>query len=211
MDFPNLTPDLAEVIGVNLGDGCVSRTRNGTSTAHVVAFTAHPSEYWYYESFVKPTLESFFSVRCHLYLRSDNTTRLHICSKKMVTFLESLGLPIGKKIDASIPELILRQGLVIPFIRGLYHAEGSIYRRYSKKYNTHAKVYDNLLVIQIRMKLRTLMHQLAEELAKLEIRATRLTEKDGVYTLRITSQEQITKFLAIIQPKYKLVPHTTRL
>jgi intein/homing endonuclease len=177
----------------------------------VVAFTAHPSEYWYYESFVKPTVESFFSVHCHLYLGEHNTTRLHICSKKMVVFLESLGLPVGKKIDASIPELILRQGLVVPFIRGLYHAEGSIYRRYSKKYNTHVTVYDNLLVIQIRMKLRTLMHQLAVELAKLEIRANRLTEKDGVCTLRVTSQEQIEKFLAIIQPKYKLAPHTIRL
>ncbi len=209
--IPPLTPDLAEVIGVNIGDGCVGRYEYKRSTSNIVAFTGHHSEYWYYESFIKPTIAAAFHVHCSLYLRKDNTTRLYISSKKMVSYLEAIGLPVGRKIDASVPMPILQQGLVIPFIRGLYHAEGSIYHRYSKKYNTHVKVYDNLLVIQIRMKLRTLMRQLSQEIAKLGIHANRLTEKDGVYTLRITAQDQIKKFIEVIQPRYKLFPHPIRL
>jgi hypothetical protein len=106
---------------------------------------------------------------------------------------------------------VLEGGQVIPFIRGIYHAEGSIYRRYSKRYNRHAKVYDNLLTIQIRMKLSTLMHQLREELTKLGISCNRLIDRDGVYTLRITSQLMVRKFLEIIQPRYKTMPHQANL
>lgn len=163
-----MSPELAEVIGVNIGDGGVYVYKYRGHYSYQVAFTANPSEYWYYESFVKRQ-STLHSVRGHLYLRSDNTTRLHIGSKRLVTFLASLGIPVGKKIDASIPPEIIKHGLVIPFIRGIYHAEGSIYRRYSKMYNRHRKVYSNLLVIQIRMKLRTLMNQIHAEIVKLGI------------------------------------------
>ena len=114
-----------------------------------------------------------------------------------------LGIPMGKKRDANIPEAVLTSGLVVPFIRGLYHAEGSIYRRYSKKYNRHARIYDNLLVIQMRMKLGTLMTQVHAELAKLGILTTRLTCRDGIYTFRITKQQEIRRFIEIIGPRYK--------
>jgi intein/homing endonuclease len=204
--IPDITPELAEVIGLNIGDGCVHRRVSSTSWSYQVAFTASPKEYWYYEEFVKPTIDSAFSVNGRLYLRSDNTTRLHVGSKRFVDYMVWLGLPVGKKHDVSIPDLPLRKGLVVPFIRGIYHAEGSIYRRYSKRYNTHTKVYDNLLVIQIRMKLKTLMMQLSEEIVKLGIVPNRLIENDGVYTLRITSQSEIRRFLEVIQPRYKLLP-----
>ena len=95
---------------------------------------------------------------------------------------------------------------MIAFIRGLYQAEGSVYRRYSKVYNRMRKVYDNLLVVQIRMKLPTLMHQLSEELLKLGIVTNRLSSKDGVYTLRITDQGMNRKFFDVIRPRFKTSP-----
>jgi intein/homing endonuclease len=209
---PPLTADLAEVVGLNIGDGGVYRYFWGRKNySSIVAFTASAGEYWYYESFVKPTIDRAFSLSSHLYLRSDNTTRLTIGSKKLVDYLVSLGLPIGKKIDVSIPTAILDQGFVVPFIRGFYHAEGSIYRRYSKMYNRMRKVYDNLLTIQIRTKLKTLMNQLREELMKLGIRPNRLLEAEGVFTLRIPSQHEIQRFLETIKPRYKLRPRSITL
>ena len=68
------------------------------------------------------------------------------------------------------------------------------------------KIYDNLLVIQIRMKLPTLMHQLEKELPKLGIVPNRLSSKDGVYTLRITDQGMIRKFFEIIRSRFKTSP-----
>ncbi len=146
-----------------------------------VAFTGNMSEFPYYETFVKPTFESALGVTGRLYLReSDHTTRYVIYSKEVVQYLSMLGLPLGKKYDASIPPAILEQGLVTHCIRGFYHAEGSIYRRYSKAYRGHPKIYDNLLTLQIRAKLKTLMNQVAEELFQLQILCNRLTAKDGV-------------------------------
>jgi intein/homing endonuclease len=206
-----ISADFAEVLGVLLGDGCVCRYRSQGRYFFQTAFTASSSEYWYYEEFIKPTLERNCGVSGRLFLRNDNTTRYHISGLKLAAELIRLGIPVGKKRDASIPSCVLEGGQVIPFIRGIYHAEGSIYRRYSKRYNRHAKVYDNLLTIQIRMKLSTLMHQLREELTKLGISCNRLIDRDGVYTLRITSQLMVRKFLEIIQPRYKTMPHQANL
>ncbi len=61
------------------------------------------------------------------------------------------------------------------------------------------------------MKLSTLMHQIRDELTKLGIVVNRLTAKDGVYTLRITSQLMIAKFLELIKPRYKTVPRQASL
>jgi len=199
-------PDLAEVIGVLIGDGCLGRYEKGRHVNWQVVFTAGADEFWYYAGFVKPTIEATFGVSGHLYLRNDNTTRYHIYSKEVATFFANLGLPIGKKHDASIPSAILEQGLVVPFVRGIYHAEGSIYRRYSKRYNRQTRIYRDLLVIQIRTKLRTLMNQIRVQLSTLGIICNRLTEKDGVYTLRITSQAEVSRFMQKIRPKYKCGP-----
>ena len=206
-----ITDDIAETFGVLLGDGCVFRYGPPSSQSNGISFTAHESEFLYYHDFIKPTLERAFKVRGRLFIRDDHTTRYRIYSKRLVDFLVGVGIPYGKRMDACIPVVVKRSGLVVPFIRGLYHAEGSIYRRYSKRYPGHARVYSNLLVIQIRMKLKTLMTQVEHELRNLGIQLNRLTEKDGVYTLRVTRQDMIKKFMEIIQPRFKTSPHPTRL
>lgn len=201
-----VTPELAEVLGVLIGDGCICRYLHRGRVQFQVAFTAGPKEFWYYAAVVKPTLEAAFGVTGNLYLRKDNTTRYHIFGRTLALSLNQLGIPIGRKSDASIPSAVMERGLVVPFIRGIYHAEGSVYRRYSKKYNRMVRVYDNLLVVQIRTKLPTLMRQLNEELLNLGVSTNRLTSKDGVYTLRVTKQSMIQRFFEIIQPRYKTKP-----
>lgn len=68
------------------------------------------------------------------------------------------------------------------------------------------KVYGNLMVIQIRMKLPTLMAQICQELQRLGIATNKLNSRGGVYTLRITNQGMIRKFLDTIKPRYKTSP-----
>ena len=201
-----ITDELAEVLGVLLGDGCVSRSLQGGRFYYQVAFTGNESEFWYYDTIVKPTLESNFGVKGRLYMRGDNTTRYHISGERLARELIDLGVPLGRRHDACIPPAVLEAGLVVPFIRGFYHAEGSIYRRYSKMYNRMKKVYDKLLVIQIRTKLPTLMRQLHSELIRLGIATNRLIAKDGVYTIPITKQSMIQRFFDVIRPRYKTSP-----
>ena len=73
-------------------------------------------------------------------------------------------------------------------------------------YNRMKRVYDNLLVFQIRTKLPTLMRQVHSELNKPGIITINLIVSDGVYTIRITKQSMIQKFLDMIRPRYKTTP-----
>ena len=204
-----VTPEFAEVLGVLLGDGCVSRSFQGATPHYQVAFTGNSSEFSYYDGFVRPTLEQTFGVTGRVFLRNDNTTRFHVSGSRLALALVSMGIPLGRKRDACIPPAVLVSKQVVPFIRGIYHAEGSIYRRYSKMYNRMKRIYSNLLVIQIRMKLPTLMRQISEEIRKLGISTNRLSTKDGVYTLRITNQGMIRRFLDIVKPRFKLAPRAS--
>jgi intein/homing endonuclease len=199
---------LAEFIGVLIGDGCISRFIYRGRTLFEVAFTGSPSELDYYERFLQPQIENRFPIKGRLRVRNDNTIRLHFTSKRLAEFFLSMGIPLGKKKDASIPLCLRRRDLVTAFVRGFYHAEGSIYFRYSKRYPYHAKHYGNLLVIQLRCKLRTLMLQIHQAVIGLGLKPTRLGSKDGVYTFRFTDQTQIQKFLEVIGPRYKRSPRT---
>ncbi len=157
---PSLDQDLAEFLGVLLGDGCRSKFVYGGKKIAEAAFTGNPSEMHYYRDFVRPVLMRKFGVRGYLGFRKDNTVRLHIRSKKLAIFLTEMSVPVGKRLDARVPLQISNDSrLLKAFVRRFYHAEGSIYRRYSIRYARHAKVYSNLLVVQFRAKLRTLMRQ----------------------------------------------------
>ncbi len=154
---------------------------------------------------MKPILERRFQLRGHLRLR-DRTVRLHLRSARIVQYFSSLGVPVGKRHDASIPVAILGDlRLLKSFIRGFYHAEGSFYRRYSKKYKGHSKTYSHLMVVQFRTKLHTLMVQAREGLLGLRIRTTKLSESHGVFTFRLTDQKEIAKFFAVVKPRFKCV------
>jgi len=98
--------------------------------------------------------------------------------------------------------------LILSFIGGFYHAGGSIYRRYSKQFKRHARVYRNLLVIQFRTKLGTLIQQLHDAINHIPVSTTRLAEKDGVFTFRTTNQNEIKKFQSLVRPRYKTAPRT---
>ena len=171
-------PEFAEVLGVLLGDGCVSQFLSNGKTILEVAFTGNESEFLYYRDFVKRIIELHFPVHGRLISRGDNTTRLHFRSVKLARYLLSLGIPLGKKRDASIPQGVIRSGLFIHFVRGFYHAEGSIYRRYSKQYAGHGRKYDHLLSLQFRCKLKTLMFGVYTGLIAMGLKPTKMSEKE---------------------------------
>ena len=123
-----ISSELAETLGVLLGDGCICKYKQEGRDTYVVAFTGSSSEHWYYERITQPTCRTEFGVMGSLYLRKDGTTRYHIGGRKVATALLSLGIPLGKKHDACIPPAVIGSGKVDEFIRGLYHAEGSIYK-----------------------------------------------------------------------------------
>jgi len=177
-----------------------------------VAFTGNSGEWSYYRNFIRPVIIKRLRARGYLGLTRDGTVRLHFTGKELRVFLDAHRIPVGKRRDAEIPPPIRRKpALLRAFIRGFYHAEGLIYRRYSKAYKGHARLHNRLLVIQFRTKLRTLTMQVRQAIMGFGVATTKLSEANGVFTFRITNQREIKKFLRIITPRFKLVPRTVYL
>ncbi|MBN1275747.1 hypothetical protein JXA12_05670 [Candidatus Woesearchaeota archaeon] len=67
-------------------------------------------------------------VSIHASYEANQCLRLQIWSDELVTFKESLGLPLGKKTDFTIPKIILEKNeWVLSFIRGFFDTDGCLY------------------------------------------------------------------------------------
>ena len=121
-------------------------------------------------------------------------------------------MKVGEKKIVRLPGIIKSNpNLWVPFVRGIFDAEGSIYRRYSKKYKGHKKIYSNLLVAQIKMNCSSsFMNFIKSVLNKYHIKSNKITQIGPTQILRITHQKEILKFLKKFNPKVKNAPLDTR-
>jgi hypothetical protein len=124
--LPPFSVELAEFIGICLGDGCVSGyqvsvTLNKNADKEYIPYVAHlmirlfPS--------LKPSL---------IEKRKDNAVDVRVYSKVLVNFLESMGIVSNKKV---IPSWIFSKvEYRYACIRGLFDTEGSIsFKKYKNR------------------------------------------------------------------------------
>ncbi|MFC1769385.1 LAGLIDADG family homing endonuclease, partial [Nanoarchaeota archaeon] len=122
---------------------------------------------------------------------------------KVFNFFKYHGFPIGKKRYISIPSSILSNTKYsIACVRGIFNTDGSIYSRYSKKYDNHAKHYI-LMNIEIKMTNKYIIYQIKSILDSLMIKTNNIRKNKESYVLKITHQFHIKKFMDIIQPSNK--------
>ncbi len=155
--FPNkITPELAEEIGVHLGDGCLSRNRNYFS----VKTSKKEEEYMKY----------LFKLYKNLYnldlkmMRLPSVVGFEIYSKALCEFKNKvLGLPYGEKVHRiELPKAVLdtrNKEIYYALIRGLFDTDGCIciVKRNNKDYP----------VIALSIKSEKLILQVSEILKKL--------------------------------------------
>jgi len=191
---------LSEFIGALIGDGCLSKywSKYDNRWRYVVAFTGQWNEdHQYYKKIIQPIVLKEFGVRGYIYHRKDdNTVRFFIQSKRVVSLLNSLGLPIGVKKNITIPKDFKNNlNLAKSCIRGIFNTDGSVYRRYSKQYSSHPKYYKNYAVIQFKMRNRNVIKFIKYSLEKLGLKLTKIGLENKVYWVtRITSQKDIERF-----------------
>ncbi len=120
--FPERNAELAEFIGIMLGDG-------GMAEYHVV-ISLHKKEFSY-SQFISKLIKKLFEVDPKIYLRKDcEGMDIVIQRKKLVGFLNDMGLPIGDKIrqGADIPVWIMEnQKFQKACIRGLVDTDGCFF------------------------------------------------------------------------------------
>ncbi|MCR4368842.1 MAG: hypothetical protein NUV67_02965 [archaeon] len=198
----DLNPDLSELTGTLIGDGCLSKffSRSENRIRKVIAFTGNLDEFDYYSAFVQPAFQKYFGVTGRLYTRDNNSTRFDVKSVRAFEFFSGLGIPVGKKSHSVyIPKQIFKnRDLLIPCLRGIWDSDGSIYRRYSKAYSKHSKHYSNLNSMSFKSCSRRLAREVHRGLEIAGIRPNRVVDCGDSSRFYITRQSEVRKFLELI-------------
>jgi intein/homing endonuclease len=130
--IPKKSKELAELIGIILGDGNVHYYRSGKAATYMLRIAGDKrNDYDYITKFVFILIKSLFNVEPKIQKRIDNEILVVVHSKNLVNYLASLGLKPGNKIknQVTIPDWVFnRRECLKACVRGLIDTDGSIYR-----------------------------------------------------------------------------------
>lgn len=151
---------------------------------------------------IKPLFEQIYNVKINL--REMPSTRVfgfQIWNDAIVNFKRTLGLPLGKKYELSIPkQFVASKELLAACIRGIFDTDGCLYLE--KK---NGKLYPRIQIVTISSDFAT---QLKSTLIDLGFRATMHSELNNqdynrlrAFTIALRGEEMATKFMKEIKPQ----------
>lgn len=185
---------MAEFIGVLLGDGHIRDfheidMEGKHVTGYKVKITLHKEELDIIER-AQALFESFTGRSPERYAPEEkNVVNLYIYSKDLVEELKNAGMVSGDKKEnqVSVHEWIKQdRKYKKACIRGLLDTDGTIYER----------KYDGYKVIQFKNASTPLLHDFREMCEDLDISVS----KGGYRTVQIASQDEVAKFIRLINP-----------
>ncbi len=131
---PRNTAALAELIGVLIGDGCVTKYQVSIATSSLVDYE--------YAQFVAQLIEQLFNVRPSLFkMKNSNCVNITVSSLRMVEFLVQKGIIRGNKLrqGLDIPDWVLRDDLFKEAcLRGIFDTDGCIFQ---ERHKINGKTY----------------------------------------------------------------------
>src|SRR3989344_2146034 len=126
--FPQKTnPQLAEFIGIYLGDGYLG------PVSYEVSVSCGEIDYPYITNFIPNLMKRLFSIKPKIiYYKNSKGIKCYIFSKGVVmSFVNKYGFNSGRKIKPKIPNFIFEDDFMLKFcIRGLIDTDGGIYRHH---------------------------------------------------------------------------------
>jgi len=201
--FPKeINEELAEETGWHIGDGSMNFYGNKNKLKGIYQLRGHiEDDKLHYIQRIKSIFKNLYGI--DISLREMPSTRVfgfQIWNDDLVKFKQKLGLPLGPKIDITIPSIFLdNKKLKAAVLRGIFDTDGGIYLE--KKNN---KLYP-------RMEIQTISHILANQLKEafneLGLRATtyqsdfKRGNKKDCYTVAIRGEEMFHKFIKVISPQ----------
>lgn len=197
VDFPERpTPELAEMIGIMLGDGGIylNKKKNYHTT---IAFHKNEVSYLFY---VKKLFEKFFSPYLFYVNELKDEYLLTNISKCVGGFMVIVGLSEGNKVKnkVRIPDWVFsRREFICRCIKGLFDTDGCVYRK-----------YENYLQIQFKLGCFHLLESIREALIKLNFNPTKmqreLNHKNRYgWKIYLSRQNEIQRFFKEIKPMNK--------
>lgn len=200
---PILNEDLAEFYGALIGDGCLSKffSVSDNRFRFCTLLTGHTHDEKYYRDTIQPIVSRTFNVKGHIGFRKEyNSTIFVSYSKPLFDSIYLSGFPIGKKGNITIPNQISsKNNLALACIRGIFDTDGSVYNRYSKRYNRQSKLYF-YKNIQFKMNSLLLLKQIQPILEKNKIKTSSITKSKNSYVLRIYDQSSVNLFFEKVKP-----------
>ena len=188
LKFPKkLTPELAEEIGMSIGDGFLSERK------YEYRLKGNKNERDYYDSFIGPLYKKLFNL--DLSIRDyENTYGFEISSKGFWTFKNKvLCIPSGRKDNITIPKVVKINNVKIltSFIRGLFDTDGSV--SFSKRYG-YGNYYPR---ISISFKSKKLVVEVMEILQMLGLEP-KISKKDPYWQTYLNGYERLEKYSKLI-------------
>lgn len=166
------TSELAEFVGIMLGDGCIGTylcaSGDRTKIQNRVKITINSeNERLYARTCIIPLIEQLFLVQPVLCKRKgERTIDIQIFGKKIVeTLTEEVGLePSPKFGKAIIPDWIFQHSLELDTLRGLFDTDGCVV---FDKQNREVPYYPRL---EVKVSPSPLSHQVPEVLTRYNFR-----------------------------------------
>ena len=152
--------ELAELIGIHIGDGCISVTKR-YSEYYLGGDLTEEREYhdsWVGPLFNKKIMNPIFNKDVNYKEHPKvGIYGFHIFNKKLVEFFNQLGVKSGPKLNVTIPKAILAdKKLLKRFIRGLFDTDGNLY--FNKNYSAKSPLNNRPII-----KLDTVSKKLAKQ------------------------------------------------
>lgn len=149
-----MSEELAEEIGVHMGDGCLSYNKNYFSVK------CNKKEEGYFIDCLFGLYKRVYNLDLKL-IRLKSVSGFETYSRAICEFKNKIiGLPYGEKVEKlNIPKSIIEtknKKIYLSFIRGLFDTDGCIYLRYNR-----------YPVISITIKSKVFINQLADMFKKL--------------------------------------------
>ncbi|KYK25949.1 hypothetical protein AYK26_01575 [Euryarchaeota archaeon SM23-78] len=190
---PKLTPELAEIVGIMMGDGCLYLDRlNKYQT--VISFNKDEKDYLVY---VKNLFENYFDGYKFCITETKDELLLRNTSVFVGKQLEAVGICVGNKIKNKItlPFWIYQENIsIIRFLRGFFDTDGCVYRK-----------YDNFLQVQFKLACEETLSSVYKLLVQLGFHPSRIQRESNKnnfsWKFYLCRQSEIRRFFQLFSPK----------
>ena len=183
---PRPSQELAEFVGIVLGDGGISR--------YQVTITLHSEDDKEYGKFVVSLMKKLFAVPVGIHPSNRDKVIDYVVSRvDLVRFLEKIGLKQGNKVkhQVDIPNWIKQnENYSIACVRGLVDTDGSVF---THNYKVKGKIY-SYKKLSFTSHSKPLRESVFEILKGLGLRV----RFDSGYDVRIDSREDMEKYFQIV-------------
>ena len=124
------SPELAEIIGIMMGDGCIYLDKKGK---YQTSIACHKQEIQY-QHYLKELFENHFNYKFGI-IELHTEVLVRNISKAVGTYLIEAGLKSGNKVKNKItpPNWIKEKKIyMMRFLRGFFDTDGCVYRKFGQ-------------------------------------------------------------------------------